>query len=302
MRTQDGVPDRRINKTTSRGSARDSHAGQGRVPIPKTVVEKVDPLEASYGEVPGTTAYALREADAEPDEIYKAPPVEGTSSGHPEHVSNDAFPVPKTVVTKVDLKPSYGETKGTEAYRKRERDAIPDAVEDHGDAPSKLDPLCWKPSSERLTESGWPTSYENRSSHINRLAPHSPTAEASPIAADGGFGPMHYDEESDEEESDEDDSDEQPIPHRQEEEAHIEAPNDTPTDDKDAEDIGDDFDDFEEGEEAMDEDFGDFDDGFQEPAETSAPDPPKQSQPVPITSLVSRTIENQAFPLHGTPM
>ena len=299
MRTQNVVPDGEKSKPSSRGSARDSRSGHGRAPIPKTVVEKVDPMEASYGEVPGTTAYTLREADAEPDEILKAPPVEGTPSEHLKHISHDTSPVPKTVVTKVDHNPSYGEMKGTEAYRKRERDAAPDVVEEEGDAPSKLDPLCWKPSSERLTESGWPTSFENRSSHINRLAPHSPTEGASPIAADGGFGPMHYDdddEDEDDEEYDEDDNDEQPIPHRQErEQAQIEAFKDSPIDDEEAEDIGDDFDDFEQGEEATDEDFGDFDDGFQEPAETSAPDPPKQSQPVPITSLVSRTHSKSSF-------
>lgn len=37
-------------------------------PIPKTRVEKVDD-EPSYGEVPGTDAYAKREQDAQPDEI-----------------------------------------------------------------------------------------------------------------------------------------------------------------------------------------------------------------------------------------
>ena len=290
MRTQNAVPGNEIRKPSSRESERHGRSGHGRAPIPKTVVEKVDPMEASYGEVPGTTAYNLREADAEPDEILKAPPLEGNPSEHLTHMSHDAFPVPKTVVTKVDRNPNYGEMKGTGAYRMRERDAAPDVVEEEGDVPSKLDLLCWKPSSERLTESGWPTSFEYRSSHINRLTPHSPTEGASPIAADGGFGPMHYDEDEDEEEYDEDDNDEQSIPHRQErEEAQIEAPNHRLTDDKDTEDIGDDFDDFEEGEEATDEDFGDFDDGFQEPVETSAPDPPKQSQPSPITSLVSRT-------------
>lgn len=41
--------------------------------IPKTVVEKVEPDNPSYGEVPGTAAHDMRRADAEPDEIVTAP-------------------------------------------------------------------------------------------------------------------------------------------------------------------------------------------------------------------------------------
>ncbi len=42
-------------------------------PIPKTVVEKVDPDVPSHGDVPGTYAHELRKADAEPDEVVQAP-------------------------------------------------------------------------------------------------------------------------------------------------------------------------------------------------------------------------------------
>jgi hypothetical protein len=41
--------------------------------VPKMVVEKIDPTEPAHGDVPGTAAYEMRKADAEPDVILKAP-------------------------------------------------------------------------------------------------------------------------------------------------------------------------------------------------------------------------------------
>lgn len=43
------------------------------IPPPTMIVELVDPNEPSHGEVPGTEAAAMRQADAEPDEIRQAP-------------------------------------------------------------------------------------------------------------------------------------------------------------------------------------------------------------------------------------
>ena len=100
--------------------------------------------------------------------------------------------------------------------------------------------MTWSvPSSEPMTESGLPTSV-NRSDHIKRIG------GVSPIAADGGFGPMDVDESEEETTgSDGDDLDEA-----------TEADAD--------EGFGEDFDEFEAG--AADEDFGDFDEGFQQPS------------------------------------
>ena len=47
----------------------------GGKPIPKTMVEKVDPDIPSHGEVPGTHAYELRQADTAPDKVVDAPAV-----------------------------------------------------------------------------------------------------------------------------------------------------------------------------------------------------------------------------------
>ncbi|KAK5121146.1 hypothetical protein LTR85_005630 [Meristemomyces frigidus] len=88
MRTKDAVPDeveivpegkRSRSGTQSRGRSM-SHLSQGSrpntpggSPIPKTVVERVDDKPA-HGEVEGTLAKEMRMADAEPDEVIRAPP------------------------------------------------------------------------------------------------------------------------------------------------------------------------------------------------------------------------------------
>lgn len=95
LRTHDAVPDEieivPVGQR-SRGMSRVSEADRpmspstpmspGGLPIPKTVVEKVEPDNPSHGEVPGTAAYEMRMADAQPDEVLKSPiearlPLEG---------------------------------------------------------------------------------------------------------------------------------------------------------------------------------------------------------------------------------
>jgi hypothetical protein len=78
-RTQDAVPDEvevvpdgLRSRSTSRVDG-DRPITPGGTPIPKTVVEKVDPDTPAYGDVPGTHAYEVRAADALPDVIVKAP-------------------------------------------------------------------------------------------------------------------------------------------------------------------------------------------------------------------------------------
>ena len=81
MRTSDAVPDQLEvvpEGTRSRSSSVDQSGSRGssssrRPSVPKTVVEKVDPAHPSHGEVPGTEAFAQRQADAAPDEVLEAP-------------------------------------------------------------------------------------------------------------------------------------------------------------------------------------------------------------------------------------
>jgi hypothetical protein len=79
-RTQDAVPDEvevipegQRSRSASRLTGEDRPYTPGGTPVPKTVVEKVDPDTPSHGEVPGTDAYKIRQADAAPDVIVKAP-------------------------------------------------------------------------------------------------------------------------------------------------------------------------------------------------------------------------------------
>jgi len=85
-RTQDAVPDEveivpdgLRTRSASHVSTSDRPLTPGESPmspmspIPKTVVEKIDPDQPSYGDVPGTHAHQLRLADAEPDVIVRAP-------------------------------------------------------------------------------------------------------------------------------------------------------------------------------------------------------------------------------------
>jgi len=67
------VPDGQRSRSASRADLGDRPITPGGTPIPKMVVEKVDPDTPAYGEVPGTHAYEVRAADAVPDVIIKAP-------------------------------------------------------------------------------------------------------------------------------------------------------------------------------------------------------------------------------------
>ncbi|KAL8962846.1 MAG: hypothetical protein Q9183_005089 [Haloplaca sp. 2 TL-2023] len=123
-----------------------------------TIIEKIDPEEPSHGDVPGTAAHQMRQADAVPDLVIQSPKSKATFGGaSPSSALSPEVPVPTTVVTKVDEEPRHGEVPGTEAYNMRTEDAEPDVVETKGDPSVRRD---------------------------------------SPIAADGGFGRMP--DESDE--------------------------------------------------------------------------------------------------------
>ncbi|EKG18158.1 hypothetical protein MPH_04547 [Macrophomina phaseolina MS6] len=130
---------------SSEGEDHFSDASEGRIsavdrssaasPVPVTRVEKVDD-QPSYGEVPGTPAYKMRMQDAVPDEVEIVP--EGgrsrstsmlSASGRPSTpLSPGGTPIPKTVVERVDDKPSHGEVPGTVAYEQHRADAIPDVI------------------------------------------------------------------------------------------------------------------------------------------------------------------------------
>ncbi len=145
MRTKDAVPDELVINTKFLASGPPSPAlsvsrptTPGGTPIPKTVVDMIDPTSPSHGEVPGTAAYAKRKADAVPDAIRKIPSPGEQKTQQQESEGPKKIPrIPRTVVTRVDSKPAHGEVPGTRAYDIRIQDAEPDVLEKKGDVPSK---------------------------------------------------------------------------------------------------------------------------------------------------------------------
>ncbi|KAL9633539.1 MAG: hypothetical protein Q9204_003349 [Flavoplaca sp. TL-2023a] len=267
MRRQDAVPDElEVVGDTSKPSSRrtsqsrpDRASTPGGTPIPKTVVEKIDPDTPSHGDIPGTEAFNMRQADAVPDVILQSPNAE---SSFPDNVLDSAVhpsvSVPKTIVTKVDEKPSHGEVPGTEAYDMRVEDAEPDVVETKGD------PM------------GLPTSSSYRSSLPSPKPRPSAIRRDSPIAADGGFGPMPSIDDG--------------TSSGDEREQHNISTGGG---------LDDDFDDFEA--QVDDDDFGDFDEGFEQSStatELAAPEIPlfPKSPFVSSTTYICSSIELRNTP------
>lgn len=145
MRTQDAVPDELEiipeggrSRSNSMSSQKDNLTSPGGMPIPKTVVEKVDPTSPSHGDVPGTAAHAKRKADAVPDAILPVSGQQKNSSSPSEgEKMSPEIPIPRTVVTRVDSMPAHGEVPGTDAFNIRQGDATPDIVEKKGDVSGK---------------------------------------------------------------------------------------------------------------------------------------------------------------------
>lgn len=145
-RGQDAVPDEieilsqgSRSRSHSIGVTRERPLTPGGTPIPRTVVEMIDPSEPSYGEIPGTRAYRQREEDAVPDAVLK------TSSSlkslpfvsSPDE-SGPAPAVPETLLSRVDSIPDTGVTSRPTAHKRHPSDALPDAVERISDSIGKL--------------------------------------------------------------------------------------------------------------------------------------------------------------------
>lgn len=111
-RQQDAVPDEVEIIPEGKSSRRNSFASldpsfRSTSPVPRTVVQKIDPSQPSYGEVPGTQAYALRLADAAPDLVLKASdgdkgPIDFDSSTAPNKAM--VAPIPE-IVTPLESPP-----------------------------------------------------------------------------------------------------------------------------------------------------------------------------------------------------
>jgi hypothetical protein len=242
----------------------------------------------------------MRDNDAEPDQIA----VVGDVSNPKVLESDDrpttpgGQPIPITVVERVDDSPSYGEVPATEAYEKRQADAVPDLVVKTGDRSrstststrsraestpgdlpipiTKVEKVDSKPSHGEVPGT---EAYEMRK------------GDAQPdVVEEVGDAPGEKDQVSSTSERLTESASPTSPAIRSQRMSHARrkssaagkkgAPINDYNEDEDGSDggFGDDFDDFEEGEE--DAEFGDFDEGFQE-AE-AAP------QPVPVQSLPAK--------------
>jgi hypothetical protein len=263
IRTNDAEPDEIavLPEEKQKAHARSGSATPGGLPIPTTVVEKIDPSTPSHGEVPGTSAHEMRKADAVPDLVIRSPVGSRSTSRSSRFRARSTpgdLPIPTTKVEKVDSKPSHGEVPGTDAYEMRKNDAEPDVVEEVGDIPGKLHP-SYCTSSERLTESGSPTSHSDRPSTINNTRSNSSGADGLITASKDD-----YDEDEDGDDGG----------------------------------FGDDFDDFEEGD---DQDFGDFDDGFQEPEAVAPAPQQFLRTPSFVSVILNKSMERMTDKITASP-
>jgi hypothetical protein len=158
MREQDAVPDEIEvlpenaegvqSKDASAAGAHDQPLTQGDSPIPRTMVEKVDPESPSYGEIPGTGAYEKRQADAVPDLVkaaddpYGAQPSSAVDHGSPETNPADQK-IPETKVSQVETMPTEEELPSHPKahHQSSPSDAVPDIVETVPDVSTPEDPL-----------------------------------------------------------------------------------------------------------------------------------------------------------------
>jgi hypothetical protein len=102
------------------------------------VVEKVDPEEASHGEVPGTSAHEKRLADAVPDVVMKASdskdsPTPPALDPTPPETDTIVSEIPETRLERVDSVPAEEDTH-PQAHQSSPSDPLPDSVETVPDA------------------------------------------------------------------------------------------------------------------------------------------------------------------------
>lgn len=158
MRMQDAVPDEleiipdgeESKHAPGVASPNSPHPG-APIPIPKTVVQKVDPISSSHGEVPGTTARPTHKADAVPDVIVQVDDPEITAcSEAPSKRSFPSIPIAGTGAVKLATGSSTREDVGEGADSNISGVDGKVSMEKRSEGHSKFG-FCENLSSERLT-------------------------------------------------------------------------------------------------------------------------------------------------------
>lgn len=235
--------------------------------------------------MPGTSAYEIREQDAVPDEITVVPEeshdTDLSPAGSPERpLTPGGSPIPQTMVEKVEPEsPAHGEVPGTEAYEKRQADAVPDIVKKTTDleGPQSPSPSAGATENQPIPET---KVSQVETDLLDEELPSRPRAhQRSPSDA-----------LPDTVETISDPSISKSFPAGQEI-----LSQDTVAVDEDA---GDDFDEFvDEQDNIEDDDFGDFDDGFQEPEVADVPTETSTTQQPQALPNVVRIENFEVFPI-----
>lgn len=223
--------------------------------------------------MPGTEAYNIRDQDAVPDQVEVIPEGAASRDLSPAGLNDRPTtpgdsPIPRTMVEKVDpSSPSYGEIPGTEAFEKRQADAVPDFVKSSSDPESVQPP----PSSEDASSDTSPSNQPIPETHVSRV-------DSLPMDEDSLSHPRAHHRRSPSDatpdviETVPDNTSSPEIPHPQQEQLSQDIEEDDFGEVNEGEGGADDFDDFVEEQNDMgDDDFGDFDDGFQEPGMDDVP-------------------------------
>lgn len=246
--------------------------------------------------MPGTPAYEQREQDAVPDEIEVVPegvPDRDRSSAglQDRQLTPGGSPIPRTMVEKIDPEsPSYGEVPGTQAFEKRQADAVPDLVKKADD----LDDAQPLPSADHYSPQTNSSDQSIPETKLSRVKTP-PTAEELLSRPRAHHRSSPSDAEPDTVETVPDPPKPEMSLSQEDAERHDEVFGG-----------GDDFDEFVEEQDQMGEDdFGDFDDGFQEPSGEAAEgtltgDGATSQQPSAPPSVVS-TLEKIDIPLLTLP-
>lgn len=135
MRSQDAVPDEleiipdgEKSRPYSRANDKDRNTAREGSPIPITVVQKLDPTSPSHGEVPGTTAYSVRAADAAPDVITKIRDPEEEIEAQKKSLTPNETPIPKIVQSKAEPEWSHGEVLALKPYESNKENPTANTV------------------------------------------------------------------------------------------------------------------------------------------------------------------------------
>lgn len=133
------IPEGSRSRSQSMAESQNRPANPEEPPVPRTMVERVEPERPSHGDIPGTTAYEQRKADAVPDLVMTAAESGGTSEPSPESSdgSGTSTAVPEMLVSQVESTPDEKTESRPHAHRRRASGALPDSTEVVPDAPGK---------------------------------------------------------------------------------------------------------------------------------------------------------------------